>query len=699
MAARPNARRSRLETTGRLVIAEDEPILRAWTSDVLRRAGCEICAQVPDGPAAVREVLNHRPDLVLLDVQLAGGTDGVATACEIERRAGTPILFVTAHARRVADAPHGVRCLEKPYDERKLARAVADALAHARAPAPPPTEDAADAPGSLVPAEGVARFKSAFEHAVHGIAILGLDGAFVDANPNFAALFETTCEAFPGRALGDLLDAEPPFEAALRACLAGERDAVEACEIAVGAGYRSLSGALVRGGAGEPRFAVIHAYDVTEQRRREDELRHRALHDPLTGLANREVLHGRLQALAEAESGALERAALMMIDLDDFKAVNDRYGHAAGDRVLATVAERVRERLRREDLVARLGGDELAVLLPETSAADAVAVARALERRITSPIALGDASAGVGVSIGVTALGHGDDDPEAALARADGALYRAKTQGGGIDVDTTAGDGAAPAAAGVPDEPTPTWWLVPRLDLADGTIAAGEARLEWRPPDGGEPLDLAGIVARAERNGRTASLSAELVDGCRAVLADLAGAPGPRLVVDLAPFADPEAALAAFADGLAPTLAGRLELRLAAVVWTVGRTPDGAAAVDRLRAAGARFTVADMGVDLAQWWTLRAAPIDRVALAPHVIAELGRDARADAMLRATVELGAAFGFEVVADGVTGPRQRAHLRRCGVRRAQGPGLAAAMTPAAFRAVVAGDRRAPASTPLA
>jgi len=318
-----------------LVIAEDEPLLRVWTAEVLQRAGYEICARVSDGPAAVRESLHHRPNLILLDVQLADGTDGVATSQEIRRRSGTPVLFVTAHSHRAYESDAGVHCLAKPYTEAELVAAVAQSLAESRRG---PIRRLSEHAASFVPAEGVARFKSAFEHAHYGIAIIGLDGYVVDVNTHFAALFDTASDRATPWALSDRLELPPTFEARLAACLAGERDDVEAHEITFRERHRTLSAALVRGTAGEPRFAIVHADDVTEQRQREAELRHRALHDPLTNLPNRELLHERLRGLREADDGQRQRAALMMIDLDGFKSVNDRHGHGAGDRVLETIA-------------------------------------------------------------------------------------------------------------------------------------------------------------------------------------------------------------------------------------------------------------------------------------------------------------------------------------------------------------------------
>jgi diguanylate cyclase (GGDEF)-like protein/PAS domain S-box-containing protein len=162
--------------------------------------------------------------------------------------------------------------------------------------------------------------------------------------------------------------------------------------------------------------------------RSEERMRHEALHDPLTGLANRTLLRDRLdQALARSAREDLPTGVLF-IDLDDFKAVNDRYGHAAGDTVLAELAARLRHAVRPADTVARLGGDEFIVVCEHVDCEAATALGRRLEEAIRTPLALGRAEHRLSASIGI-ALGR--EDPDGLLASADAAVYRAKAAGRG----------------------------------------------------------------------------------------------------------------------------------------------------------------------------------------------------------------------------------------------------------------------------
>lgn len=185
---------------------------------------------------------------------------------------------------------------------------------------------------------------------------------------------------------------------------------------------------------GEP-FVVATVADETEHRRSSEELFHRAVHDPLTGLANRVLLVDRLtQALARAGRRARD-VGVLYVDLDGFKAVNDRWRHAVGDEVLRIVADRLAQVVRPEDTVARFGGDEFVVLceeLPDSS--DALRVAQRILEAVARPIRHRAGTCRLGASVGVV-LADGDSSAEALIERADRAMYVAKARGGaGIEM-------------------------------------------------------------------------------------------------------------------------------------------------------------------------------------------------------------------------------------------------------------------------
>lgn len=170
--------------------------------------------------------------------------------------------------------------------------------------------------------------------------------------------------------------------------------------------------------------------DITARKRAEDRLRHLAHHDPLTGLPNRFLFSDRLDLAVQRAIRQGKALALAFVDLDHFKPVNDRYGHAAGDHVLRTIATRLQEAVRRTDTVARLGGDEFVSILEDVGGiVDIEAVVAKLLAELSAPIKVGEDSISVGASIGVAILPQHGNHAEALIAAADEAMYRAKAQG------------------------------------------------------------------------------------------------------------------------------------------------------------------------------------------------------------------------------------------------------------------------------
>src|SRR3954453_10833854 len=176
---------------------------------------------------------------------------------------------------------------------------------------------------------------------------------------------------------------------------------------------------------------VVNLRDITQRKELESQLAHQALHDPLTGLPNRALFLDRLEHAQAAATRRNRRVAVIYLDLDDFKLVNDSLGHDAGDELLKFVADRLQASLRAEDTAARLGGDEFTVLLediPDSSAA--VRVVEAIEERLVEPIMLRGRSVVVHASVGI-ALGDAVDTPGDLLRKADLAMYDAKASGRG----------------------------------------------------------------------------------------------------------------------------------------------------------------------------------------------------------------------------------------------------------------------------
>ena len=286
-------------------------------------------------------------------------------------------------------------------------------------------------------AESEHRFAQAFEHAPVGMALLDRDGRHVKVNEAMASMLGHTREDLTGMAAERIM---PPSEAtACRALIealfrgdqryfAGDTTllAADGRRLRVSV-HMSLLG-LATGGEGS---ILVHAVDVTEQRLAERRMRHLADHDPLTGLLNRRGFSAALQSQVAHARRYGPCGALLMLDLDGFKAVNDAQGHDAGDQLLVQVADELRQCLRETDAIARLGGDEFAIILPRETLDEATIVAdKVIERLRGCRLGAGAPGlAGVTASIGIAPFAGGDETGEDVLRDADLAMYSAKGAG------------------------------------------------------------------------------------------------------------------------------------------------------------------------------------------------------------------------------------------------------------------------------
>ena len=295
------------------------------------------------------------------------------------------------------------------------------------------------------------RFRRAFEDAAIGMALVAPAGRLLRVNHALCQLLgytETELLDTNFQTLthpDDLVSDMVQVEALLRGTLTGyqmEKRYVRRDGRVV---WALLSVSLVRNPDGTPLHFLSQIQDIDARKLAESQLRHQALHDTLTGLPNRALFLDRLGGALVRRTRREERLGVCFIDLDGFKAVNDRFGHAAGDTLLATIAERLRQVVRAGDTVARFGGDEFTVLLEEgLSEADADQLAVRLIAAIERPVALGERVAHVSASIGLALSPPVGDAAEALIAAADAAMYAAKLRGTGrwiLAQRGTAGEG------------------------------------------------------------------------------------------------------------------------------------------------------------------------------------------------------------------------------------------------------------------
>jgi diguanylate cyclase (GGDEF)-like protein len=411
------------------------------------------------------------------------------------------------------------------------------------------------------------------------------------------------------------------------------------------------------------------------RRRDETRMRHEALHDPLTGLANRALCHDRLShALARSGRSSAD-AAVLFIDLDNFKRVNDVYGHAAGDDVLIALSRRLSATVRPADTVARLGGDEFVVICEEISQEDAVMLGARLEEAMREPLTVDGVEHRVSASIGIALGADGQVSPDALLADADAASYRAKAEGRArvelFDTRLRRDADERRRTAETLERALSLGQLrlayQPIVALEDDAGVAFEALLRWDRADGGtaEPSDFIPI---AEESALIVEIGAwALRRAC-----EEAAAAGTEVWVNLSgrQLAQPDlpALVAACLrdSGLDPD---RLRLELTETVLLHAPTT-GVRNLADLKRLGAGLVLDHFGTGYSSLGHLRDYPVDGVKIDRSFVSELGHSDGDTAIVAAIVSLAAALGLDVVAEGVEEVVQARVLRELRCPFAQG-----------------------------
>jgi diguanylate cyclase (GGDEF)-like protein len=465
---------------------------------------------------------------------------------------------------------------------------------------------------------------------------------------------------------------------------------------------RMLVGASIGFAVGLGLVAVIWRMVLGDQRRlteQADASRHSALHDPLTGLPNRTLFHSRLDAaLDAAKQAGDDQVALMIMDLNGFKGVNDTLGHHAGDELLVEVGHRLRRIGRTGDVVARLGGDEFAIMLstvPDIAAAREVAerVADALRRDFLLEAGLAAVSGSIGIALGPMHGAGGD-----LMRRADAAMYRAKGAGGGVavydrsldDVEaadrmTLYGELRALLDAGDPQARL-TLHYQPQVRIADGVVTAVEALARWEHPQRGL-LHPDSFLPIAESRGLEVPLTYHLLGVAVAQAArwNAEGRPfvvavnvSPRCLLD----AQFVARVCASVDdaGLPPHLL-RLELTENSVMTEPERA---VAALREVHDRGINVSIDDFGTGFSSLAQLKRLPVDELKIDRTFIMDLAHDSEDAVLVRSAIELAHNLGLSVVAEGVEHATALDLLRGFGCDYAQGFGLSEPVPAADVRA---------------
>ncbi|MEU9557849.1 putative bifunctional diguanylate cyclase/phosphodiesterase [Streptomyces fumanus] len=436
-----------------------------------------------------------------------------------------------------------------------------------------------------------------------------------------------------------------------------------------------------------PLFAIpLIALDSTlwiARARAEEQLR-----DPLTGLPNRQWLQERIWTALDDADRAGARSALMLIDLDRFRSVNDTLGHLAGDRLLLQIADRLRLALPRGAEAARLGGDEFAVLLPVAdSATSAIRVARGLVGALSSPLDLDGLTLVLEASAGVAVFPDHALDAEGLLRRADVAMYQAKRDRTGVEVYESKRDSNTPDRLGLLgdlrralDAREVELHYQPKVGF-DGQVAGLEALVRWVHPERGRvPPDE--FIAIAESSGLMPHLTEYVLD---TALAQVARWRSQGLFVPVAVNVSPrDVHTPGFAGLVAARLArhgvpaGALQLEITEHVLL--EDPQRAAdTLAGLTGHGVKMSLDDFGTGYSSLVHLRKLPVSELKIDRSFVARLAVDTEDAEIVRCTVDLAHSLGLLVIAEGVEDDETWERLRDLGCDAVQGWLVAAAMPP--------------------